>query len=164
VVEPIEVAYIRQGDESSSHNAETAAMGKMAAPSAVLLRFPLGLPLSVDVLEAYVLLDQAVDFEADPIPIEVHAQVITSAWTASSISWHGRPHVEDANTPWSRAQPSGPRTVRIDVTRVLRNWSRGPRDSFDAAVEARGKSSTGVAFALASGRHGRGPRLELYVK
>jgi hypothetical protein len=170
VVEPVDVACVREAEMGPGDSEETARLGRADGAAVVLLRFSSALPPDSDVLEAFVLLDRATDVEADPAAISMKAERIVGPWTGTSASWVGRPKLRDVAAPWTNAFPRSGPTVRIDVRSVLADAARGESEDLAAdrqlgiGIVARGSSPTGLVFALASGRHGRGPRLELYVK
>ena len=169
-VEPVDVACVRETGMQAGDSAWTATLGRADGSAIILLRFSLSLPPETEVLEAYVLLDRATDFDADPVPVSVHAQLIASAWTPASVSWASRPRLRDVGTPWTKAFPWGAETVRIDVRDIVTGKKRGARSDVGIAIgqglaiTALASSPTGIAFALESGEQGRRPRLELYVK
>ncbi len=170
VLSPVEVACAAEPEIAECGAAETVSFGRADGAATVLLRFAVALPPESRVLEAFVLLDRASDIEVDPAPIFLHAERVVSPWNGASVARSPRPRLRDAGLPWTKVMPSGPQTVRIDVRSVIADVSRSDREGLAAGRElgigivAQGSSFTGLAFALASGRHGRGPRLELYVK
>jgi hypothetical protein len=93
-IEPVEVACVRETELGAGESAATVALGRAGGAAIVLLRFSLALPPDSDVLEAYVLLDRATDFEADPIPVSLHAERIQSPWSDVRVcvtrARHGR--------------------------------------------------------------------------
>ncbi len=165
-IEPGEISCVRETEPRVGDSATTVTLGRRDGEAIVLLRFSVPVPPDSDLLEAYVLLDCPGDFEPDPVPISLHVERIASPWTAASVSWVGRPRLEDVGTPWTRVAPQGGHTVRIDVRGLVAGGKRGARDdvAIDLAIRALGSSHSGMAFTLRSGEHGRGPRLELYAK
>jgi hypothetical protein len=131
----------------------------------VLLRFHPVVPSDVTVLEAYVLIDRVEGYEADPVPVVLHAEHMVSAWTGTQVTWPGRPRTVDFGAPRSRAFPWGPPTVRLDVSSLVAEWvRRKAQDNLDIDLLASGRSPTGIALALEPGLNAYGPRLEIYVK
>jgi hypothetical protein len=165
-IEPVQVACACEAAVGAGDSIATATLGRADRAAIILLRFLVALPPDSDVLEAYVLLDRAADIEADPIAVSLHAERIESSWSGASVSWVGRPRLRNTGAPWTRAFPWGGQTVRIDVRDLVTGRRQGAREDtgLGLAIVSLGSSPTGLVFALESGRHGRGPRLELYVK
>jgi hypothetical protein len=172
---PVDVGYVRRGDAAS--DAPVATLGRAGEPAAAFLRFSAVLPAETQVLEAYLLLERAVDVDVDPAPIALHAARVMTPWDGRSLSWATQPRVDEVGSPITRVAPGGGRFVRIDVREIVQRWRRRDRDELGVAVLSEGESATGFAFALAPVDAARdredpilpqrlqsGPRLEVYVK
>ena len=161
---PVDMAYVRSA--SDARDAATATLGATRDPGAVLfLRFSASLPPEANVLEAYLLLERATDFDADPTPVALRAARVVDPWDSRSLSSAREPRVQEVGAPVTRVFPSGGPLVRLDVRELVQRWRRRTGGDFGVAVMAQAASATGMAFALSpSAGEGVGPRLELYVK
>jgi hypothetical protein len=172
---PVDVGYVRRGDAAT--DPPIATLGRAGEPAAAFLRFAAPLPAEASVLEAYLLLERAVDVDVDPAPIALHAARVVTPWDGRSLSWATQPRVEEVGSPVTRVVGGAGRFVRIDVREIVQRWRRRGRDELGVAVLSEGESPTGFAFALAPAdaardredpilphRQQSGPRLEIYVK
>jgi hypothetical protein len=175
---PVDVGYVRaRGGGEAASSAPVAALGRTGERAAVFLRFAASLPPEATVLEAYLLLERAIDVDVDPVPIALHAARVVTPWDGRSLSWATQPRVEEVGAPVTRVVPGSGRFVRVDVRDIVQRWRRRGRDELGVVVLAEGESTTGFVFALAPAdaahdrddpilprRQQTGPRLELYVK
>lgn len=161
---PVDMAYVRGAAEA--RDAVTATLGATRDPGAVLLlRFSASLAPDANVLEAYLLLERATDFDADPTPVALRAARVIDPWDSRSLSSAREPRVQEVGAPVTRVFPSGGPLVRLDVRELVQRWRRRTGDDFGVAVTAQAASATGMGFALSpAAGQGVGPRLELYVK
>jgi len=169
--EPVDLAYVRRGSGALG----TPVLATLGASdgSLLLLRFSIDLPPEPRIVEAFILLDQAMTVDADPTPIALHASRITQPWDGRSVSFATRPHLEDFHGPATLVRPGAGAQVRVGVRDLVRRWHRRDRDELGVALLVEGSSPGGVAVALVptsgpadpGGRAAyAGPRLELYVK
>jgi hypothetical protein len=173
VVSASEVGWVRR---SGGTGAEMATLGRDGAR--LFLRFELPLSTDAEVLEAYVLLERAPGRDADPGSLALHAERVTSAWDAASLSWARQPAFEPMDLPITRLPAEGRALARVDVRALVARWMRRHRDDFGVAILAEGDGAVGVGFALAPmsaptdrvdpafarAREAHPPRLEVYVK
>jgi hypothetical protein len=144
---PEDVVYLR-GD-ADVRDAATATLGCSRERTAiVLLRFSARLAPEARVLEAYLVLERAVDVPADPEPISLHAARIAQAWDGRSVSWARQPRIEETGAPVTRVWPWAGRLVRLDVRALVQRWRRRGGEDFGVAVEADDATLTGITFAL----------------
>lgn len=147
---PTDVAYLRH--DSDKQDVVSATLGWSHAPGAVvLLRFSARLPEEANILEAYVVLERATDWDADPMPISLHAARIVEAWDSRWVSWARQPRIEEAGAPVTRVWPAAGRLVRLDVRALVQRWRRRSGDDFGIAIRGEETSGTGIVFALAPG-------------
>jgi hypothetical protein len=163
---PVDVAYLAPGDPQTLP--AIASLGRDDG-ALVLLRYAIALPPEVNVIEAYVVLERAVNVAVDPTPVMLHAARVRDPWASESSSWARQPRIEEMGSPVTRVVPPAGPLVRIDVRSLVQRWRRRENDEFGIAVVAEGKSVSGMAFALAPAPGTdipveRGPTLELYVK
>lgn len=170
---PVDEGFVARGGEPGPHPVPlTATLGQGNGATA-LFRFSIALPPDVTVLEAYMLLREDADVDADPVPLALHAARITTPWRGDAVSWTQAPRIVEVGSPVTRVVPSRGRAVRIDVRDIVARWRRRPDEDFGIAVECEGAASaTGVALAMGPMAPGGasaavpldGPVLELYVK
>jgi hypothetical protein len=174
VVRPVDLAYLRRGDGAS--DGALPPLFALGRDSAVLmLRFSVALPISTNVVEAYVVLRRTDAVDDDPAPISLHATRIIEAWEGRSISWARQPRFVESRTPATVVEPGGPSLVRLDVRDLVRQWPKhDPRDH-GIAIVAENETRTGTTFAFRSVVVGSAesrsssaadvePYLELYVR
>jgi hypothetical protein len=144
---PVDLAYMRR--DANLRDATTATLGRARDGGAVVfLRFSVALPPEANVLEAYLVLERAIDIDADPTPVAMRAVRIVDPWDGRTASWARQPRVEEVGAPVTRVSPvSGP-LVRLDVRALVQRWRRRGAEDFGVAVAADEESSTGIAFAL----------------
>ena len=149
LVDPVDVGWVQQGDERlATTTPAVATIGRAGAPGIAYLRFSLPLAPEVKVLEAYVLIERAIDMDGDPVPILLHAARVTSRWDSRSLSWAHQPTVEEVGAPVTVVTASAGPVVRVDVRDIVQRWRRRDRDELGLALVADGQSETGIALAL----------------
>ena len=169
--EPVDVAFVRRhaGPEGTPALV-TLGSGDGAL---LLLRFSLDLPPEPQIVEAFVLLERAMNVDAEPVPIALHAARVVEAWDGRWVTWAHQPRLDELGGPITRVEPAGGSLVRVDVRDLVQRWRKRGRDEFGIAVESAAPRRAGVTFALAPGPASsegegsvayQGPRLELYVK
>jgi hypothetical protein len=147
---PVDVALVASGtgpNASSTQPSGLAALGR-GDGALVLFRFAIDLPPEAKVLEAYLLLREAGDVDADPEPIALHAVRVAQRWEGRSVTWAQKPQIVEVGAPVTRVFPFTGRTVRLDVHDIVQRWRRRPNEDFGIAVIAEGRSTTGITFAL----------------
>lgn len=146
LVDPVDVGWVQRGGGPTRPS--VATLGRAGDPGVAFLRFSLPLPPEVKIIEAYVLLERAVDYDADPVSIPLHAARVVTAWDSRSLSWAHQPAVEETGAPVTWVTPSAGSLVRVDVRDIVQRWRRRDGDELGLALLAEGQSVTGVAFAL----------------
>jgi hypothetical protein len=150
LVDPVDVGWVQQGDTPTAGvTPAVATLGRAGDPGIAFLRFSLPLRSEVKVVEAYLLLERASDFDTDPSPIALHAARVISRWDSRSLSWAHQPAVEEVGAPVTLVTASGGPLVRVDVREIVQRWRRRDRDELGLALVAEGQSVSGVALALA---------------
>jgi hypothetical protein len=161
--EPVDAAYLRRrGDHG---DVPIATLGRAGDGGAVaLLRFSARVPPEANVLEAYLLLERAVNVDVDPAAsIALHAERVVEPWDSASVSWASSPRIEDVGAPVTRVSPTTGPLIRLEVRELVQSWRRHGHRDFGVAIVAEGTTVTGVSFAwqpvpTAAGR--RDPLLE----
>jgi len=143
--------------------AEVIALGREAAGSVVvLLRFAATWRDEADVVSAFLLLDPLEGAPPSQSPVKVEIARILEPWTSSSASWGRQPRLALPELgAVIRARPPGP--LRIDVTRMVREWPRRLRGDHGIALLASGNDPFGAMYSSGL-TSGNGPRLEAYVR
>jgi hypothetical protein len=150
LVDPVDVGWVQQGDApTAGATPAVATLGRAGDPGIAFLRFSLPLRSEVKVVEAYLLLERASDFDTDPSPIALHAARVISRWDSRSLSWAHQPAVEEVGAPVTLVTASGGPLVRVDVREIVQRWRRRDRDELGLALVADGQSVSGIALALA---------------
>lgn len=169
--DPVDAAFVRRhaGPEGTPALV-TLGSGDGAL---VLLRFSIDLPPESQIVEAFVLLERAMNVDAEPVPIALRTARVAEAWDGRWVSWAHQPRLDESGGPITRVEPAGGSFVRVDVRNLVQRWRKRGRDEFGIAVESDAPGRAGVTFALAAGPASsegegpvayQGPRLELYVK
>jgi hypothetical protein len=144
--EPVDAAYLRRRGDLG--DLPVATLGRAGDGGAVaLLRFSAHLPPEANVLEAYLLLERAVNVDADPASIALHAVRVVEPWDSASVSWASSPRIEDAGAPVTRVSPTTGPLIRLEVRELVQSWRRHGHRDFGVAIVAEGTTATGVSFA-----------------
>ena len=151
VLEPVAMAYLRRGDGPRGGALPPAfILGREKDGEARLfLRFTAPMPRETTVVEAYLLLERALDLDADPAPIRLHAARVIDPWDPRSLSWALQPRIEETRSPSTTVTTSGRTRIRIDVKNLVARW--GYHDPMDHGIVilADTLTPTGMAFAFA---------------
>jgi hypothetical protein len=145
---PVDLAYVRPGARGREASAGVAWLGR-GDGALLLLRFDVPLPLEVDVVEAYLVLERAVAVDVDPTLISLHAARVVDPWDGATVSWALQPRVQEVNAPVTRVRAATGPVVRLDVHDLVQRWRRHGADDQGLAVVAAGRSRTGIALAMA---------------
>jgi hypothetical protein len=128
----------------------------------VLLRFPTPWGNRVRIASAFLTLEPLPGSlpESQAVPVSV-ARVL-DPWSSSDVSWARLPRLS-APEVRALASPSPPKTLRIDVTPIVRRWARGRATDQGLALTAAGEAPAGATYA--TGVFGAaGPRLDVYLR
>ncbi len=162
VLAPSDFAVIAAGS-SASLVPETVALGRAEGGTvALLLRFAASWRDDSDVLSAFVILDPVDSAPPAAQPAIFEAARILEPWQAAVVSWGRQPRLDLPKlAAVIRAIPGTP--VRIDVTGLVREWSKRSADDHGLALLVHGDDRIGSAFSMGI-TGGAGPRLEAYVR
>ena len=162
VLAPSDFAVIAAGS-SASLVPETVALGRASGGTvALLLRFAASWRDDSDVLSAFVILDPVDSAPPAAQPAIFEAARILEPWQAAVVSWGRQPRLDLPKlAAVVRAIPGTP--VRIDVTGLVREWSKRHADDHGLALLVHGDDRVGSAFTMGI-TGGAGPRLEAYVR
>ena len=162
VLAPSDFAVIAAGS-AASLVPETVALGRAQGGTvALLLRFAASWRDDSDVLSAFVILDPVDSAPPAAQPAIFEAARILEPWQAAVVSWGRQPRLDLPKlAAVVRAIPGTP--VRIDVTGLVREWSKRHADDHGLALLVHGDDTIGSAFTMGI-TGGAGPRLEAYVR
>jgi hypothetical protein len=161
VVAPREIAVVSSRGTDSALGDEIP-LGGSKGSVIVLLRFPAPWGNRVRIASAFLTLEPSPGSLPHLEPVHVAVSRVLEPWSAADVSWGRLPR---------RAQPEAfalatfgpPKTLRIDVTTIVRGWARGRPDDQGIALTAPPEAGVGAAFS--TGVTGAaGPRLDVYLR
>jgi hypothetical protein len=168
VLAPVDIAVVGSGGATGSSGGgadlpDAVALGRGASGTMiVLLRFAATWRDDAEVTSAFLVLDALDDTPPATNPITFEMARILTPWQAGVVSWGRQPRLDVPKVAGAlRPRPSAP--LRVDVTPLVREWSRRAADDHGIALLARGDDPYGAVVSTGVGR-GTGPRLEVYVK
>jgi hypothetical protein len=162
---PSELAVLtsKGGSGAGTSLPAVVALGSEAAGAVVvLLRFAPTWRDDADVVSAFVLLEPRpfATPPSGPVPIEV-ARVL-EAWSPETVSWGRQPRMA-LPVLATTLRPEPPRSLRVDVTSLVKGWRERRDDDHGIAVLAAGDDPFGSSYATGVDG-GVGPRLEVYLR
>jgi hypothetical protein len=161
VMTPSGIAVLAQGRSFSGLPGEII-FGDPGGRSALYLQFPAEFRANGAPLRAFLTLDARTEAPPESQPTQVEAWRVRSAWQASALhAWSDKPELAP---PYVRAAAVSPsRTLRIDVTEILRFAANNPELDHGIALIASGSDGPGARFS--TGMDGdAAPRLEVYTR
>jgi hypothetical protein len=164
VLEPADVAVVAlSGGGGGEHLPDTIALGRGSTGTVVMLfRFEATWRDDAEITSAFLVLHP---FESAPPsvgPVAFEMARIVEPWEPSVVSWGRQPRLDVPIVAGAmRARPSHP--MRVDVTPLVRAWSRRSAADHGIALLAKGGDESGVTISMGVSL-GAGPRLEAYVK
>jgi hypothetical protein len=164
VLAPADVAVVGlHGGGGGPDLPETVALGRAASGTVVMLfRFEASFREDAEVESAFLVLDPLDGTPPAVSPIAFEMARVVEPWQPETVSWGRQPRLAVPIEAGSvRARPSLP--LRVDVTPLVRAWSRRDPDDHGLALLAKGDDDYGAVVSLGV-TQGRGPRLEVYVK
>jgi hypothetical protein len=163
VLAPAGLAVIASNSSAGEPVPETIALGRAADGTVeLLLRFAATWRDDADVVSAFVVLDPIEGAIPPASPARFEAARIVEPWQPEIVTWGRQPRLDLPKlAAVVRARPGTP--VRIDVTPLVRAWSRRLPDDHGLALLVRGDDALGAACAMGV-TGGAGPRLEAYVR
>jgi len=164
VLPPADVAVVSlRGGGGGPDLPDAVAVGRAASGTVVMFfRFEATWRDDAEVSSAFLVLEP---MEGSPPPvgaITFQMARIVEPWRAAVVSPGRQPRLAVPLVAGTmRARPSLP--LRVDVTPLVRAWSRREPDDHGIALLARGDDAYGAVVSMGVSQ-GRGPRLEVYVK
>jgi hypothetical protein len=163
VIPPTEVAVVSSRGPGGDAQPDTVALGRAAAGTVVMLfRFSATWRDDAEVASAFLVLDLVDPAPPAERPITFEAARIEEPWQPAIASWGRLPRL---GVPY-QAGAARPRTavpVRVDVTPLVRAWSKRSPEDHGIALLAKGDDAYGAPVYVGVAQ-GLGPRLEVYVK
>lgn len=159
VLAPRDMTVLSSGGGQSG---DTIAVGGRAGEVLVLLRFSASYRHDAEVLRAFVVLDGAEDAPPAATSTKLEVARIVEPWASSTASWGRRPRL---TVPAFGAvvAPGKRRRARVDVTELVRRWSKREPDDHGIAILA--TSAGGATAHFSAGlAHASGPALEVYLR
>lgn len=164
VLAPADVAVVAlSGGGGGRDLPEVVALGREEGGTVVMLfRFEATWRDDAEVASAFIVLDPLDDAPPSLRPISFEMARIVEPWEPSFISWGRQPRLAVPMVAGTvRARHSLP--LRVDVTPLVRAWSRRSSGDHGIALLAKGDDANGAVVSMGVSR-GMGPRLEAYVK
>ena len=161
---PADMAVIEsRGRDADDGPPESIAFGGAASGSVVvLLRFAASWRDEADVVSAFVVLDPLEGAPPAQSPVRVDVARILEPWSSATATWGRQPRLALPELGATiRSRPPGP--LRIDVTRLVRDWPRRSADEHGIALLASGDDPFGAIYTSGA-TSGSRPRLEAYVR
>jgi hypothetical protein len=159
---PKDIAYLT-GSRSYARDElpEQLALGRAAdGQGRLLLRFALDLPRRAVIQSALLVFEPLPGCAPRPGAIRSSLQHVLEPWSSAAVSAGRQPSYGQA---WVGPvlSPIPAKTLRIDVSELVRAWRAHPRRYHGLMLEFEGQSSSGAC--LSSGlSHGELPHLELF--
>lgn len=159
--EDIAVLTSRGGDGETLP--DSVALGQAAAGDLVLLlRFAATWRDDADVASAFLVLDPVEGAPPAAGTMTLEVARILDPWRSDAATWGRQPRLSIPEVAAVvRRRPAA--TLRVDVTRLVRDWAKRRRDDHGIAVLAPGSDPVGATYSLGAA-FGEGPRLEVYVR
>ncbi len=165
VIAPTDVAVVASRGSGGGGDLlpDTVALGRAAGGTVVMLfRFAATWRDDAEVASAFLVLDLVDAAPPADRPITFEAARIVEPWRPDVVSWGRQPRLGVPVQAGSvRARHAAP--VRVDVTPLVRDWSKRAPDDHGIALLAKGDDAYGAPVYVGVAR-GLGPRLEVYVK
>lgn len=158
VIEPTEARYV---DGASGEGAPELRLGSQAAGGAVLLvRYEADLGPG-EIESAFLLLDPVEGAPPSATVTEISVSPVLEPWGPAGDG----ARLPRVGAPEARAllSFSPPRAFRVDVTALVKAWSRGTSGQRGLALHAPRGSGLGARFGWADAG-GTGPRLDVYLR
>jgi len=163
ILAPTDLAVIASKGSQGAGLPETVALGRASDGTVeMLFHFAATWRDDADVVSAFVVLDPLEGAPPAASPATFEMARILEPWRSETVTWGRQPRLDLPRLAGVvRARPATP--VRIDVTPLVRDWSKRLPDDHGIALLVQGADAIGGAYAVA-GSLGRGPRLEVYVR
>jgi hypothetical protein len=162
-VVPVDVAVIAERGSQGAGLPETIALGRAADGTVeLLLRFTPTWRDDADVVSAFVVLDPVEGALPSRSPASVETARILEPWQPATVTWGRQPRL-DLPRPAGIVSARPSTSARIDVTPLVRDWSKRLPDDYGIALLVQGSDALGGAFTMGT-TAGNSPCLEAYVR
>jgi hypothetical protein len=164
VLPPADVAVVSlSGGGGGPDLPDAVAVGRAASGTVTMFfRFEATWRDDAEVASAFLVLEPMEGSPPALLPISFEMARIVEPWRAAVVSPGRQPRLAVPLVAGTmRARPSLP--LRVDVTPLVRTWSRRDPDDHGIALLAKGDDAYGAVVSMGVAQ-GKGPRLEVYVK
>jgi len=162
VVAPTDLAVVTARGESSALP-RSVPFGRQERGSVVLLlRFPTPWGNKARIAGAFLLLWPVREAPAESRPVPIAVARILEPWVGTEVSWGRLPRLSPAELS-TVATSTSSRPLRIDVTEIVKRWTRSQPDDQGIALVASAIGPDGTSYATGLGG-GLAPRLDVYVR
>lgn len=150
------------GSQDSRAPSATLTLGDPEeGPSLLLLRFAVALPPERSIQRALLVLDAMPDCARLPGRVQLELAQVRSRWQPDAVSWSRRPEL-DMPMRAGAVHATPHRPLRLDVTKLVRQWGEHRGRYHGLAVLAQGEGPGPACFTTGA-TWGQGPRLEVYL-
>jgi hypothetical protein len=151
------------GPEGGDEVPSAVTLGRDAGGTVVMLfRFAATWRDDAEVVSAFLVLDALDGSPPATSPVTLETARVEEAWEQASVSWGRQPRLSVPRAAGA-VRMRAPAPLRVDVTALVRAWSRRDKDDHGIALLARGGDAYGTVVSTGVSQ-GVGPRLEVYVK
>ncbi len=164
VLSPVDLGVVgSRGAGGDGELPPVVALGRGAGGTVVMLfRFAATWRDDAEVVSAFLVLDALEGSPPATSPITLEMARVEEAWQPALVSWGRQPRLGVPRAAGAvRMRPAVP--LRVDVTPLVRAWSRRDADDHGIALLAHGDDAYGAIVSTGVSQ-GAGPRLEVYVK
>jgi len=164
VLAPADLAVVgARGSGGGGELPEAVALGRSAGGTVeMLFRFAATWPDDAEVVSAFLVLEPLDGAPPPSSAVTLETARITEPWRPGVVSWGRQPRL-DVPRAAGNVRPRAALPLRVDVTALVRAWSRRSGGDHGIALLAHGADAFG-ALVSTSVAPGSGPRLEVYVR
>lgn len=161
VLRPTALAAVASRAELPAGATEIVLGRERDGTTALLLRFEAPFREAEEVRGAFLLLPPAADARRAAAPLHLDVSRILEPWTAETIAWATLPRLDAVAQRVLTPRALVP--LRIDVTDLVRQWSRQRSDEHGIALVASAQDPYGFPLPSGTGT-APGPELEIYLQ
>jgi hypothetical protein len=147
---------------SGRQRGDAVAVGEATGEILVLLRFAASYRDDAEIVRAFVVLDPLAGAPPAAGRTTLEVAAILEPWASSTATWGRRPRLAVPELA-AIAGPGEGRRVRLDVTELVRRWSKHRADDHGIAIFANTASQPARFFSTGLA-HANGPELEVYLR
>ncbi len=161
--EPVDIAWVDDGEVLEPNElGDRFVLGRAGHASAQLyLRFAVAVPPAERLQRALLTLEPLPSCARSPGRMTLELLPIMSPWRSSELSTGRRPEL-DTPLRVGEASVTPPQPLRLDVTELVRAWSKHKKRHHGVVLMATGDSATGACFTSGT-TWGTAPTLSVYL-